>query len=349
MTPTTKRQRRWICRRRGGEKQLPVMKSFLAMTLLSVIISTITTTYKQGGHGLLLESCSALSVKTLRVDSTRAEKRTRMAATIQSRRWNGNGNLKKKGSSATAPKNLGDVPYARKMKFNITSPYGQTQQLHKQRQESIEHVLTKAMIWKLFLEEEEEYKARGYDTHSSVKFDIEIDIGDPDYTPDVVGMMTRSSSSKQGSSGIDDSHTSVSEAVAAAAATENTIVYWGESGRMKPHKALNLMKRYSNARLIHCRWGIDLDTFVDPFMEYLVERIEHGDIEHPFLGSSSVSFSSSSWWNGRFSFATVPADMWKFIDESDSGMNKITLSKSDLVWKELDIDLVNEYIAKRSS
>mmetsp|Transcript_47019 Transcript_47019/g.114732 ORF Transcript_47019/g.114732 Transcript_47019/m.114732 type:complete len:349 (-) Transcript_47019:1833-2879(-) len=348
MTPTTKRQRRWIGPR-GDEKQLPVMKSFLAITLLtvSIIITTITTTSKQGQHGLLLESCSALS--TLRINSSHAKKRTRMEATIQSRRWNGNGNLKKKGSSATAPKNLGDVPYARKMKFNITSPYGQTQQLHKQRQESIEHVLTKAMIWKLFLDEEdeEEDQARGDDT-CSVKFDIEIDIGDPDYTPDVVGMMTTSSSSKRGSSGIDDTDPSVTED-ADAAATENTIVYWGESGRMKPHKALNLMKRYSNARIIHCRWGIDLDTFVDPFMEYLVERIEQGDIEHPFLASSSSSSSSSSWWNGRFSFATVPADMWKFIDESDSGMNKITLSKSDLVWKELDIDLVNEYIAKRSS
>jgi len=129
--------------------------------------------------------------------------------------------------------------------------------------------------------------------------EIELDIGDPDYLPDVVGTTT-------------------------AEATENKynsteVVFWGESGRMKVHKALDLMRRYPNAHIVHCRWSIDIASFMGPFVEYLETELVEED---------------TSWWTGIFSFASLPLEVWEFIDE-DTGT--ILIEKSDLTWRELDL------------
>ena len=158
---------------------------------------------------------------------------------------------------------------------------GVTKTLEKKRMETLQHVLTKAMIWKLFMEE-----------HPNLE--IEMDIGDPDYLPDVVGTTT-------------------------TASNQTEISFWGESGRMKVHKALDLMQRYPSAHIVHCRWGVSIDSYMGPFIEYLETRLENED---------------TSWWKGRFSFASLPLEVWEFIDE-DTGT--ILIERNDLEWKQLDL------------
>jgi hypothetical protein len=193
----------------------------------------------------------------------------------QARRWT--------GKYKHASKKLSDVPKSKKLKLNLTAN-GVTKTLEKKRMETLQHVLTKAMIWKLFMDEYPD-------------LEIELDIGDPDYLPDVVGTSTTTSN-----------HTEIS--------------FWGESGRMKVHKALDLMRRYPNAHIVHCRWGIDVESFMGPFTEYLETELQDED---------------TSWWKGKFSFASLPLEVWEFIDESTG---TILIERSDLEWRELDLSLL---------
>ena len=190
----------------------------------------------------------------------------------QARRWNGN--------YKHASKRLADVPKSKKLMIKLTAN-GVTKTLEKKRMETLQHVLTKAMIWKLFMDE-------------YPNLEIEMDIGDPDYLPDVVGTRTTPSN-------------------------ETEILFWGESGRMKVHKALDLMRRYPNAHIVHCRWSISIDSFMAPFVEYLETELKHED---------------TSWWKGKFSFASLPLEVWEFIDE-DTG--NILIERDDLEWKQLDL------------
>jgi len=169
--------------------------------------------------------------------------------------------------------------------LNLTAN-GVTKTLEKKRMETLQHVLTKAMIWKLFM-------------NDYPNLEIELDIGDPDYLPDVVG-------------------TSTNEGIANTC-NNTEISFWGESGRMKVHKALDLMRRYPNAHIVHCRWSIDIETFMRPFIEYLETELVEED---------------TSWWTGKFSFASLPLEVWEFIDE-DTGT--IFIERDDLEWRELDL------------
>lgn len=211
--------------------------------------------------------------------STTATRRTSLFQQQRqnARRWNGNFKV--------ASKKLADVPKSKKLMLNLTAN-GVTKTLEKKRMETLQHVLTKAMIWKLFM-------------NDYPNMEIELDIGDPNYLPDVVGTTTNE----------------------ATDITWNTteISFWGESGRMKVHKALDLMRRYPNAHIVHCRWSIDIESFMGPFIEYLeVELVEE----------------DTSWWTGKFSFASLPLEVWEFIDE-DTGT--ILIERKDLEWRELDL------------
>ncbi len=190
----------------------------------------------------------------------------------QARRWNGN--------YKHASKKLSDVPKSKKLMIKLTAN-GATKTLEKKRMETLQHVLTKAMIWKMFMDE-----------HPNLE--IEMDIGDPDYLPDVIGMTT-------------------------TASNQTEVSFWGESGRMKVHKALDLMRRYPNAHIVHCRWGISIDSYMGPFIEYLETELENED---------------TSWWKGCFSFASLPLEVWEFIEE-DTGT--IQIERKDLEWKHLDL------------
>ena len=138
------------------------------------------------------------------------------------------------------------------------------------------------MIWKLFMND---YPERD--------MEIERDIGDPDYLPDVV-----------------------------CVDIDGQPVFWGESGRMKPHKALHLLQRYPDAHIVHCRWEMDIDAFAEPFFAFVASEMEAGRIEDP-----------RNWWKGKLEFASLPLDVWRFIDE-DTGT--ILIDKKDVDWKVLD-------------
>ncbi|KAG7356181.1 hypothetical protein IV203_000867 [Nitzschia inconspicua] len=204
------------------------------------------------------------------------------------RRWNGN--------YQHVSRKWQDVPKSKKMWLNVTTTStagagttttatAVTMLLEKKRMESLQHVLTKAVLWKLF-----------YDDYD--RMDIECDIGDPDYLPDVVGWN----------------------------GMEPLPLFWGESGRMKPHKALDLMQRYPHARIVHCRWGMEIDTFARPMLEFLLQQHEEGRLDHP-----------GNWWHGTFTFASLPQDVWRFFDEETG---EISVTKEDLEWKDLDINAV---------
>jgi len=81
------------------------------------------------------------------------------------RRWIGN----------TKPRveRLQDIPTAKKHTLVLTSANGDTKTFQKKRGETLQHVLTKAILWSLY-----------QDTHPTIR--IEYDIDDPDYLPDCV-------------------------------------------------------------------------------------------------------------------------------------------------------------------
>jgi len=189
----------------------------------------------------------------------------------QARRWNGN--------YKHVSKKLSDVPKSKKLSLKLTAN-GVTKTLEKKRMETLQHVLTKACVWKMFCED-------------YPNLEIEKDIGDPDYLPDVVGTTTT------------NNHTKIS--------------FWGESGRMKVHKALDLMRRYPEAHIVHCRWSIEIESFMGPFIEYLETELQDED---------------TSWWKGKFSFASLPLEVWEFIDEETG---TILIERGDIEWKELDL------------
>lgn len=190
------------------------------------------------------------------------------------RRWNGN----YKHSSTK----LCDVSKAKKLQLELSVPHADgsivTKTLVKKRQETLQHVLTKAILWKLFCDE---YPG----------IEIERDIGDPDYLPDVISL--------------DE---------------DGNPLFWGESGRMKIHKAIDLMRRYPNSHIVHCRWDMDIDAIAAPLLEHLQELFDTD-----CLGDLPTR-------SGRFTFCSLPLDVWRFIDE-ENGM--IHVSSEDLVWKEL--------------
>lgn len=80
----------------------------------------------------------------------------------QSRRWNGN--------YKSAKLRLADIPKRKKMKLDLVAN-GVKKTLEKKRQETLQHVLTKAIIWKLFMDE-------------YPNLEIEHDIQDQEYLPD---------------------------------------------------------------------------------------------------------------------------------------------------------------------
>jgi hypothetical protein len=205
-----------------------------------------------------------------------------------SKRWNGN--------YKHASKKLCDMSKAKKLRFPLTAN-GVTKTVEKKREESLQHVLTKAIIWKLYMQE-------------YPNLEIEYDIGDPDYLPDVVSVPVE----------FDDED--ANGASSSSSRTLSPILFWGESGRMKVHKAVDLLQRYPEAHIVHCRWGMEIDTFAAPLLEYLQDQYDAGTLD-----------SSLSSRPGKFTFCSLPLDVWRFIDEET---RTITVTKDDLEWKELE-------------
>eukprot|EP00980_Cylindrotheca_fusiformis_P029825 scaffold23911_cov127-Cylindrotheca_fusiformis.AAC.5 len=189
-----------------------------------------------------------------------------------SKRWNGN--------YRHANDKLSQVPKKKKMKFDVVAN-GITKTVEKKRQESLQHVLTKAIIWGLFMED-----------HPNLQ--IEYDIGDADYLPDVVSANTENS--------------------------KEDPAFWGESGRMKVHKAVDLMQRYPDMHIVHCRWGMTIETFSRPLLDHLQEKFDSGELD-------------LSYRKGKFTFCSLPLDVWRFVDDQ-TGILRV--EKGDLEWMELE-------------
>ena len=199
-----------------------------------------------------------------------------LAASIDrttSRRWNGN------YKSPTT--RLSQIPKAKKMQLELKAN-GVTKVLQKNRMESIQHVLTKAVLWKVFMDEYPHLQ-------------IELDVGDPDYLPDVVQL--------------DDS--------------EGMPIFWGEAGRVKPHKAIELLQRYPDTHIVHCRWGMEIEQFQTPVLEAIEEMQEEA-------GSNFTLPARSR----PFQFCSIPFEVWKFVDEDTMSLD---VTKDDLKWETLSI------------
>lgn len=210
------------------------------------------------------------------------------------RRWNGN--------YKHASKKLSEVSKAKKMKIELSVVDGAgkvtTKVLEKKRQETLQHVLTKAVLWKLHC-----------DRYPNIE--IELDIGDKDYLPDVISLP-----SPDIKRSIDNCSVEVT-----ASPSELKPLFWGESGRMKVHKAVDLMRRYPTTDIVHCRWSMELDDITAPLQDHLQSLYDQDALEDLPLRP------------GRFRFAALPLDVWRFIDE-DTGMIHIT--DNDLEWRDLE-------------
>jgi hypothetical protein len=207
-------------------------------------------------------------------------------------RWNGN--------YKHVSKKLADVKKSKKLSLQLTAN-GVTKTLHKKREESLQHVLTKAMIWKLFMND-----------YPEADMEIEKDIGDPEYLPDVIAF-------ERGKNHHDDTRP----------------LLWGESGRMKPHKAVDLMRRYPCAHIVHCRWGMEIETFAEPLLEFMALEMKQGRMEDPKM-----------WWNGKLEFVSLPLDVWRFVDEASGD---ILITKEDVEWETLDPVTLSGDVANRMS
>jgi hypothetical protein len=177
------------------------------------------------------------------------------------RRWIGN--------SKPRTERLQDIPTAKKHTLVLTSAQGDTKTFSKKRGETLQHVLTKAILWSLY-----------QDMHPGIL--IEHDMHDPDYLPDCVSL--------------DE---------------ENRVSFWGESGRMSVQKAVDLAERYPDTHLVHLRWAVPVEEFAPE----IIRNIKAREILR----------------TGKFEFASIPNDVWRFFDEN----NKIKIDRNDLKWMEL--------------
>jgi hypothetical protein len=202
-----------------------------------------------------------LSVQHMaRRSSATAESRM-FARDVTTRRWNGN--------SKPRTERLQDIPTAKKHTLVLTSAQGDTKTFAKKRGETLQHVLTKAILWSLY-----------QDMHPGIL--IEHQLQGSDYLPDCVCL--------------DE---------------ENRVLFWGESGRMSVQKAVDLAERYPDTHLVHLRWAVPVEEFAPE----IIRNIKAREILR----------------SGKFEFASIPNDVWRFVDEN----NKIKIDRNDLKWMEL--------------
>jgi hypothetical protein len=138
------------------------------------------------------------------------------------------------GNSKPPIKKLSDIPKAKKHTLELTTlnDCGErtTKVLEKNKYESLQHVLTKALLWKLFQEDYPDIQ-------------IELDISDPDFLPDVISLPPSTATTD----------------------SDPSPLFWGESGRMSLDKALELAERYPATHIVHLRWGMALSDYVPDY------------------------------------------------------------------------------------
>jgi hypothetical protein len=133
-----------------------------------------------------------------------------------------------------------DVPKSKKLTFNLTAN-GITKPFVKKRGESLQHVLVKGILWKLYM-----------DKYPSIQ--IEETVEDDLYTPDVVAVFQ------------DNYHNNGTNG-------HQVVTFWGEAGRMSINKALALVERYPDTHLVQMRWAKRLGDFAPLFVEHFQNNL----------------------------------------------------------------------------
>ena len=223
------------------------------------------------------------------------------ARTTDSPRWLGN--------FKPSIRTLSDISKAKKHEIRVTVQ-NETKVFLKKKYESLQHVLVKAVLWKLF-----------YDDYAQL--DIERDIGDSNYLPDVVAL---------------DSNIA-SESGTTTTTTTTPVVsplFWGESGRMSLDKARDLCQRYPTTHIVWMRWGISMQDFIRQVA--------------PALKSVTTTTNNNNRRQGRFTLAAIPnKNVWELFevcDESKDGdhCHEVIIGKEDVEWFEM-----HDYVDKMSS
>ncbi|KAI2512490.1 hypothetical protein MHU86_1943 [Fragilaria crotonensis] len=196
---------------------------------------------------------------------------------------------------------LSDIGKAKKHAIRVTVQ-NETKVLLKKKYESIQHVLVKAVLWKLFYNDYEQ-------------LDIEKDIGDANYLPDVVALDLNT---------IDDHDTMVDDCDRDNTAPIQTQqqqlspLFWGESGRMTLEKARELCQRYPTTHIVWMRWGIPMAEFAK--------------LAAPALAPVTANRP------GRFTLAALPdKNVWELFDYNPINEEcRVLVAKEDVEWFEMD-------------
>jgi hypothetical protein len=166
--------------------------------------------------------------------------------------------------------------------------------LEKKKYESLQHVLVKAFIVHLFFQKY---------TH----LEIEQDIGDPRYYPDVVSYVRRPNDSQI-------VEQDLQEPPNIHCKTHHPL-FWGESGRMSLEKACDLGIRYPNTHIVWIRWGISLEEFSAQVV--------------PALKQALKTTSRTA----QYTLGVIPhRHLWDYVDPND---HRIHIRHEDVQWLEL--------------
>ena len=254
---------------------------------------------------------------------------------------------------------------------NNVSDIVETKLLEKKKEESLQHVLTKAILWSLFKDDYHNHRqhssssssinssssSSSSNTEQGIRMEIEYDIGDPNYIPDVIGFIENDNNVT------DDDINDTTTTTTTAADTDTTdsnntntkLLFWGESGRMKVHKSVDLMVRYPDTDIVHCRWGMKhISQISDPLEDYLQQQqqleyeqqqqqkeIDDDDEEKDDDGITNLLLLPIlRERKGKFLFCSLgpTSDVWRyFSDEKENDDHIIRISKNDLEWKTLII------------
>ena len=250
---------------------------------------------------------------------------------------------------------------------NNVSDIVETKLLEKKKEESLQHVLTKAILWSLFKDDYHNHRQHSSssssinssssisssNTEQGIRMEIEYDIGDPNYIPDVIGFIENDNNVT------DDDINDTTTTTTAAADTDTTdsnntntkLLFWGESGRMKVHKSVDLMVRYPDTDIVHCRWGMKhISQISDPLEDYLQQQLEY-EQQQKEIDDDDEEKDDDGITNllllpilrerkGKFLFCSLgpTSDVWRyFSDEKENDDHIIRISKNDLEWKTLII------------
>ena len=224
-------------------------------------------------------------------------------------------NTRWRGNFKPSIQTLSDISKAKKHEITVTVQ-NVTKVLYKKKYESLQHVLVKAILWKLYC-------------HDYSNIQIELDIGDPSYLPDVVAFDKRCSSSTL------DGFYDATNATAIVSSFQQQQqqksppqpLFWGESGRMTLQKARELCVRYPTTHIVWMRWGISIQDFVQQAAPALQPVANMQNRPH-----------------GRFTLAAISnRNVWEYFGDHDGGTTTstsghgvvVTIDKENVEWYEM--------------